>query len=63
MALFKFIRILNFRVGIGMNLAMGLTVLADSAFNFDCLSLVVAFLYEISMVFYDASMTDKVGFL
>lgn len=49
-ALFKFAEILNSRVEIRMDLATGLTSLADSASDFDRLSLAVAFLCETSML-------------
>ena len=51
MALFNFVGIVNFGVEIGMDLATGLTSLADSASDFDRLSLVVVFLCETFMFF------------
>lgn len=51
MALFKFVGILNFGVKIKIDLVISLISLAKSVFNFDYLSLVVAFLYKIFMFF------------
>lgn len=48
-ALFKFAKILNYRVEIRIDLITGLNFLANSASNFNCLSLVVTFLYKISI--------------
>lgn len=51
MALFKFAKILNFKVRIEMDLATSLILSANSIFDFDCLSLIVAFLYKIPIFF------------
>lgn len=47
--LFKFARILNYELGIGIDLTTSLTFLANSASDFNRLSLGVAFLCEMSI--------------
>lgn len=60
-ALFKSAEIYKSRVRIQIDLAMSLISSTDSASDFDCLSLTVAFLCETS-IFFGIFIMDNIGF-